>query len=301
MNPRDQRKSVVMVVDDAIESIRMINDALEEAGMTVLVALEGSQAVTISQNIIPDVVLMDALMPNMDGFETCRKLKENPDFADVPIIFMTGLSDTEHVVMGLNAGGVDYVTKPINTTELLARMDVHLTNARLSKSARDALDTAGQNLFALDSHGHLLWTTPRVAGYLPDASHPEHGSFTEQLATWLGRQPEPGHSLRLTLNGTEHSVEFLSLVDNREYLLRLREVQNQSTSAASLRERFDLTRRESDVLLWIANGKTTREIGQILDMSPRTVNKHLEQVFRKLGVENRTAAAASAIRFLATR
>ncbi|MGO1233721.1 MAG: response regulator, partial [Marinobacter sp.] len=149
MKLHDDQKTVVMVVDDAVDSIRMINDALEEAGMTVLVALEGNQALTISQNITPDVVLMDALMPHMDGFETCRRLKENPAFADIPIIFMTGLSDTEHVVMGLNAGGVDYVTKPINTTELLARMDVHLANARMTKSARFALDTAGQNLFAV--------------------------------------------------------------------------------------------------------------------------------------------------------
>lgn len=112
MKLHDDRKTVVMVVDDAVDSIRMINDALEEAGMTVLVALEGSQALNISRNITPDVVLMDAMMPNMDGFETCRRLKQNPAFIDVPILFMTGLSDTEHVVMGLNAGGVDYVTNP---------------------------------------------------------------------------------------------------------------------------------------------------------------------------------------------
>ena len=111
MKLHDDQKTVVMVVDDAVDSIRMINDALEEAGMMVLVALEGNQALTISRNITPDLVLMDALMPHMDGFETCRRLKENAAFADIPIIFMTGLSDTEHVVMGLSAGGVDYVNK----------------------------------------------------------------------------------------------------------------------------------------------------------------------------------------------
>lgn len=296
----DDRKTVVMVVDDDIDSIRMINDALEEAGMTVLVALEGNQALTISQNITPDVVLMDAMMPNMDGFETCRRLKENPAFADIPIVFMTGLSDTEHVVMGLNAGGVDYVTKPINTTELLARMDVHLANARMTRSARCALDTAGQNLFAVDRDGNLLWGTPQVSRCLPENHHPEYPDFRAQLEEWLSHQPEPGHSLPLRVLEAPRSVEFLALVDNREYLLRLKTPQNQNSAAAALRERFELTLRESDVLLWIANGKTNREIGQILDMSPRTVNKHLEQVFRKLGVENRTAAAASAIRLLAT-
>jgi DNA-binding NarL/FixJ family response regulator len=299
MKLHDDQKTVVMVVDDAVDSIRMINDAMEEAGMTVLVALEGNQALTISHNITPDVVLMDALMPHMDGFETCRRLKENPAFADIPIIFMTGLSDTEHVVMGLNAGGVDYVTKPINTTELLARMDVHLANARMTRSARSALDTAGQNLFAVDREGNLLWGTPQVCRLLPDTGHPEFSDVRARLEEWLGHNPDPGHSMPVDIMGTARSVEFLALVDNREYLLRLKTPQSQNSATAALRQRFELTLRESDVLLWIANGKTNREIGQILDMSPRTVNKHLEQVFRKLGVENRTAAAASAIRLLA--
>jgi DNA-binding response OmpR family regulator/DNA-binding CsgD family transcriptional regulator len=288
-----------MVVDDAIDSIRMISDALETAGMTVLVALEGNQALTISQNITPDIVLMDAIMPNMDGFETCRRLKQNPEFIDTPIIFMTGLSDTEHVVMGLKSGGVDYVTKPINTSEVLARMEVHLTNARMARSARMALDRAGQNLFAVDRNGEILWATPQVHHRLTDGDTCHQKQLGQHLKEWLAHSPENGHSLTLDFLAEPHSVEFLTLVDSREYLLRLHEVQQSTTATASLRERFSLTGRESDVLLWIANGKTNREIGQILDMSPRTVNKHLEQVFRKMNVENRTSAAAAAIKCLA--
>lgn len=298
-NLHNTRKTVVMVVDDAIDSIRMISDALETAGMTVLVALEGNQALTISQNITPDIVLMDAIMPNMDGFETCRQLKQNPQFIDTPIIFMTGLSDTEHVVMGLNSGGVDYVTKPINTAEVLARMQVHLTNARMTRSARRALDTAGQNLFAVDHKGDILWATPQVHERLTSGDAGHQKQLGHCLKGWLAHKPEIGHSLTLDFLPVPHSLEFLTLVDNREFLLRLHEVQQPSTATAALREKFSLTGRESDVLLWIANGKTNREIGQILDMSPRTVNKHLEQVFRKLGVENRTSAAALAIRYLA--
>ena len=299
MNTPDTRKTVVMVVDDAVDCIRMINDALESAGMTVLIALEGSQALTISQNITPDIVLMDAIMPNMDGFETCRQLKKNPDFIDTPIIFMTGLSDTEHVVMGLNSGGVDYVNKPINTTELIARMQVHLTNARMARSARAALDNAGQNLFAVDHAGNVLWATPQVHRRLTDGGSGTQSQLGHSLNTWLSRNPESGHNLTLDFLLEPHAVEFLALVDQREYLLRLHEIQKPSAATSALRERFSLTGRESDVLLWIANGKTNREIGQILEMSPRTVNKHLEQVFRKLGVENRTSAAAAAIKCLA--
>ena len=101
--------------------------------------------------MLPDVILMDALMPGTDGFETCRRLKQNKALAHVPVIFMTGLSDTEHIIEGLEAGGVDYVTKPIVPGELLARIRVHLANARIAHSARTALDAFGRFLLAATS------------------------------------------------------------------------------------------------------------------------------------------------------
>jgi DNA-binding response OmpR family regulator/DNA-binding CsgD family transcriptional regulator len=303
MNTKQER-SVVLVIDDSIESIHMLNDVLEEAGFTVLVALEGSQALTITKNIKPDIILLDAIMPNMDGFETCKQLKLNPQLIDVPIIFMTGLSDTEHVVMGLTAGGVDYVTKPINADEIIARMRVHLTNARMTQSARMALDTAGQYLFTVDLHGQLLWATPQVNQLLAAAESEQNIEalnlrLASVLADWLKHKPETGHLLKLPNLLQPLTIEMLNFIDNREYLLRLSNPHKPADDTHALKEQFGVTEREADVLLWIANGKTNREIGQILDMSPRTVNKHLEQVFRKLGVENRTSAAAIAIKCLA--
>ncbi|HSX50431.1 MAG TPA: DNA-binding response regulator, partial [Cellvibrio sp.] len=271
---------------------------------TVLVALEGAQALTITKNIRPDIILLDAIMPNMDGFETCKHLKLNPQLTDVPIIFMTGLSDTEHVVMGLTAGGVDYVTKPINPDELIARMRVHLANARITQSARAALDTAGQYLFTIDLHGQLVWATPQVyqlldgAGATADSIALTH-SISQQLREWINHKPETGRQLPLQQVTQELNVEMLNLIDGKEYLLRLTNPPKPADDTQSLKQQFSVTGREADVLLWIANGKTNREIGQILEMSPRTVNKHLEQIFKKLGVENRTSAAAVAIKCLA--
>jgi DNA-binding response OmpR family regulator/DNA-binding CsgD family transcriptional regulator len=299
-----QERNVVLVIDDSIESIHMLNDVLEEANFTVLVALEGSQALTITKNIKPDIILLDAIMPNMDGFETCKQLKLNPQLVDVPIIFMTGLSDTEHVVMGLTAGGVDYVTKPINADELIARMRVHLTNAHMTQSARMALDTAGQYLFTVDLNGQLLWATPQVNQLLISAeSETDLEALNVRLAAiltaWLKHKPETGNQLKLPNLVQPMTIEMLNFIDNREYLLRLSNPHKPADDTHALKEQFGVTGREADVLLWIANGKTNREIGQILEMSPRTVNKHLEQVFRKLGVENRTSAAAIAIKCLA--
>jgi DNA-binding response OmpR family regulator/DNA-binding CsgD family transcriptional regulator len=292
--------NVVLVVDDSLDSIHMLNDVLEDAKFTVLVALEGSQALTITRNIRPDIILLDAVMPHMDGFETCKRLKQNPQLADVPIIFMTGLSDTEHIVMGLGAGGVDYITKPIKADELIARMRVHLANARITQSARNALDSAGQFLLTLDKQGELLWATPQVFELLNSAGATTETrlkeSVSQQLRDWLSHKPEPGRQLTLGGLAKPFNVEILSLMDGKEFLLRLNKSHEPAEDVQTLKQQFSVTGREADVLLWIANGKTNREIGQILEMSPRTVNKHLEQIFKKLGVENRTSAAAIAIR-----
>jgi DNA-binding response OmpR family regulator len=92
---------------------------------------------------------MDALMPGLDGFETCKRMKQKPGLAAVPIVVMTGLTEIEHVIRGLEAGGIGYVTKPVSPNEVVARVGVHLASARLTRSAHLALDTAGRFLVAV--------------------------------------------------------------------------------------------------------------------------------------------------------
>ncbi len=154
-------RDTVLIVDDSPQTLGFLTEALERAGYSVLIATSGSAALGIAERITPDMILMDAIMPGMDGFETCRQLKANPAISQVPIVFMTGLTETEHIVHALEAGGVDYLTKPINIDELRARIKVHLTNARSVQSARVALDASGRHLFAVDQDGALLWSTPR--------------------------------------------------------------------------------------------------------------------------------------------
>jgi len=166
---KKESRDIVLVVDDSPETLRMLTDAIEDAGMTVLVAREGEYALSIIERVLPDIILMDALMPGTDGFETCRRLKQNKALAHVPVIFMTGLSDTEHIIQGLEAGGVDYVTKPLVPGELLARIRVHLANARISHSARTALDAFGRFLLAASGSGRILWCTPQAGRLLGKA------------------------------------------------------------------------------------------------------------------------------------
>ena len=131
---------VVLIVDDVPDNLSVLHDALDESGFTVLLATSGEAALQRALQALPDVVLLDAMMPGMDGFEVARRLKAMPQTAHIPIIFMTGLTETEHLVAALESGAVDYVTKPIKPKEVLARMAVHLSGARERRKTRNALD-----------------------------------------------------------------------------------------------------------------------------------------------------------------
>ncbi len=301
MSQQAENGAIVLVVDDSPEALGMLNEALEQAGYTVLVALEGRQAITIAEKITPDIILMDAIMPHLDGFDTCRAMQENPELSNVPVLFMTGLTDTDSIIRALDAGGVDYLGKPVDPDELIARMRVHLANARKTASAQSALDSAGQHLFTLDRDGRILWSTPQTKALFKRARADEswqRGAMAEQLLSWLAHDPRPNQALRLQGCPSPLEVRLVERAAGREVLLRLLDAATPSGSER-LRAALPLTGRESEVLYWIGNGKTNREIGQILDNSPRTINKHLEQIYRKLEVSNRTSAAAIAIRVLA--
>ncbi|MBI5780457.1 MAG: response regulator [Rhodocyclales bacterium] len=207
-----REREVILLIDDAPDTVRMIAEALDETGYTVLVATDGATALKRLERITPDAVLLDACMPGMDGFETCRRLKQTPGMRTVPVIFMTGLAETERLVEGLSAGGIDYLVKPVVPDELVARLQAHLRVAREMNAVMRA-----------------------------------RGEDAEPDAALL---PNP------------------------------------------------LTQREMDVLEWVARGKTNRDVADILGMSPRTVNKHLEHIYEKLGVETRTAAVARLARLV---
>ena len=210
--PPLREREVILLIDDAPDTVRMIADSLDEVGYTVLVATDGTTALKRLERMIPDAVLLDACMPGMDGFETCRRLKQAPGMRTVPVIFMTGLAETERLVEGLSAGGIDYLVKPVVPDELVARLQAHLRVAREMNAAMSARNKDAEPTAAL--------------------------------------LPNP------------------------------------------------LTQREMDVLEWVARGKTNRDVAEILGMSPRTVNKHLEHIYEKLGVETRTAAVAQFARLV---
>jgi DNA-binding NarL/FixJ family response regulator len=286
--PRD----IVLLVDDVPQSLGALQSELESEGYTVLVAASGEAALQSLDLVAPDMVLMDALMPGLSGFDTCRRIKAHAAWAHIPVIFMTGLSDTSHIVEGFDAGGVDYVVKPVQAQEVRARLATHLRNARAVRMAREALDVGGNGVVVVDTRGRTAWQSPRARDWLVEF------------------QPQTPVGARVAWLDPAQSTCQMSAPDGRVLMARrlgdigmgesmwLLHVQSAGESAPSRLATASLTPRETEVLSWIAKGKTNRDVGDILGLSPRTVNKHLEHVFEKLGVETRAAAAALASREL---
>jgi DNA-binding response OmpR family regulator/DNA-binding CsgD family transcriptional regulator len=307
---------LVLIVDDIPDNLAVLHDALDESGYTVLVATDGASAIARAAQSLPDIVLLDALMPGMDGFEVARRLKADQATAPIPIVFMTALTDTEHVLAAFAAGGVDYVSKPVRPREVVARIAAHLQSARQASQARNALDAFGHASIALrPTDGRVLWQTPLacdlmkrhfgagaaaapISGAASSVAAPLHAPAS--LCDWVrGRvalppdAPAPeGADTWTCVTGTQRlhcSLHPASAED--EWLLVLTE-SNNGAAIEALSLQFRLTAREAEVLYWVAQGKTNRDIGDILGTRPKTITKHLEHVFEKLGVETRTAAAA---------
>ncbi len=229
MITENKKRDVALIVDDSPETLRLLTDALDGAGMTVMVALDGAAAMRIVDQITPDIVLLDAVMPGLDGFETCRRLKRDAGLDHVPIIFMTGLAETEHIVRGLEAGGVDYVTKPIAVEEMLARIRVHLANARLTQSARAALDVSGRYLLAVNGVGKIMWATPQAQKLLSDTLSPDSDDdvvLPDPIPQWLdqARKGKAGSkaAIMTALPGNEQlRLQYMGRLGTNEFLLRL--------------------------------------------------------------------------------
>jgi DNA-binding NarL/FixJ family response regulator len=311
-------RHVVLIVDDVPDNLAVLSDALDESGHIVLVATDGAGALERLQRITPDLILLDAVMPGMDGFETCRRIKLLKHVDQIPVVFMTGLTETEHVVKGFEVGGIDYVTKPIRPQEIVARVSAHIRTARMMSQARGVIDAGANAVIVLNANGMPLWQSNKASYWLEKyfAVGRDQAGITKlppRLQSWLneslalqqhgGQAAEP---LTVTCDDGVLSVRLERNERTAELTLLLNEKSPEQTqaervaagSAGPQLDQYRLTPRETDVLNWLAKGKTNRDIAEILGMSPRTVNKHLEHIFIKLGVETRSAAVGMAIHHL---
>ncbi|MBT9467169.1 DNA-binding response regulator [Hydrogenophaga sp.] len=286
---------VILVVDDAVDTLRMLGDALVSEGYVVLAARDAEEALERFEVAVPDGVLLDAVMPGMDGFAFCEHIKATPAWSHVPIVFMTGLSESDQILRGFACGGVDYVVKPLRIPEVMARLATHVRNARVTRLAQEAVDVAGMGTVVLDTQGRMAWRSPQATAWLALAFGAD-AAAGKRAGEWLGTALSNTETTRDLGRHGRLLARNMGQGNLGESMLLLT-LTPDSAAAQRLRD-IALTPRETEVLSWLAKGKTNRDIADILGMSHRTVNKHLEHVFEKLGVETRSAAAAIAGRLL---
>ncbi len=139
-------KATVLIVDDNPTNLDLLFDSLSQANFKVLIAKDGQNAIRQATLAQPDAILLDIVMPGLDGLETCRRLKDRTETNDIPVIFLTALTDTIDKVGGFKAGAVDYITKPFQQAEVLARLETHLTIRSLQKSLQEKNERLEQEI-----------------------------------------------------------------------------------------------------------------------------------------------------------
>ncbi len=293
---------IAMIVDDTPGNLALLSDTLSEAGYRVLVATDGLSALEQIAYLKPDIILLDIMMPGIDGFETCNRLKSSPETADIPVLFMTALSELDNLLRGFDEGAVDYIVKPIRPPEVLARVEVQLTQSRNLRRVENALNNSPFSALAIDSVGNITWLTPGGIRWLDEflqkhgltGRHEVGSPLPKPLLDWINRRLElidKSESFESYRAGAGFLAKIMPCQSAGESLLVL-EKHSGEWDLDWVRSSLGLTVREAEILMWISRGKTNKDVGLILGSSPRTINKHLEHIFEKLGVATRAAAVS---------
>jgi DNA-binding response OmpR family regulator/DNA-binding CsgD family transcriptional regulator len=313
----------VMVVDDIPANVDVVLGFLTEAGYRVLVADSGVRGIEQLELELPDLILLDLMMPGLDGIETCRRIKARPDWKHIPIIMMTAADELSKKLTAFNAGAVDFLTKPIQPEEVHARVETHLQlrelqakleeanhsltqrNQELAEEIELRLDaekqlegSLSQALLIADRQGELLFAT-RQAKILLDTffvdATPKR--IPTELSGWLNSEDNMKPLVVINKKRGEIEIDHFALSKSGNLSLMRMEHRNGDNGPKALLA-LGLTAREAEVLYWMTEGKTNPEIAIILDSSINTVKKHANNLFAKLGVETRTAAARAALAVL---
>jgi len=207
----------VLVVDDTPKNIQVLGSMLREAGYNINVATNGQQAIEALGRVLPDLILMDVIMPVMDGFEACKRIKAMPEYAHIPIVFLTAKVETEDLLKGFELGAIDYVTKPFNTAELLKRVDTHITLSKLrSELAEKVKQLTGamghieqlhreQDAFLRHELNNVIGP---IAGYAEMLRTQLSPSLTEKQTKWLGAILNGSASMKHMLDQMKKLQEF---------------------------------------------------------------------------------------------
>ena len=195
-----KKETTILLVDDNPENLGVLAKLLAKSDRLLTIAQDGAAALETMKDKRPDLILLDIMMPGMNGFETCKRLKQDATLADIPIIFLTALQEKEDVIAGLKLGAVDYVTKPFNEKELLTRVNTHLELQAVKEELRESIATRDK-LFSIISHdlGGMFAGMQSLAQLLTDKKTPPDAETREKWLKMLMQSATNGYELLTNL------------------------------------------------------------------------------------------------------
>lgn len=320
INP-DKTPRTLLIIDDTINNLRVAVDLLDAYGFRILTASDGESGIERAHLAQPDLILLDVRMPGLDGFECCRRLKAHPGTAHIPVIFMTALTDTDNKVRGFELGGVDYVSKPFDAGELLARVRTHLELADLRRGLEQRVEERTAALAAeVAQRKRIQADQSMLLDLLRDQSEQLRALTRQSLADEANTPaayPSPAlaaqiEAVRIVLAQMDNQLQT---AETEPDALSADALRRQSLHALSLLKSiadaldrpplppahtngmarlqedplFKLTTREYEVLQLIGQGKSNAEIADILVVSRSTVSSYRSRILTKLGVSDTPA------------
>jgi len=222
-------KPTILIVDDTPNNLEVVRNILIAQGYTATTAISGDRAIKRLHKHVPNLILLDVQMPGIDGFETCQQIKQNPHWAKIPIIFLTALTDTDNIVKGFALGAVDYISKPFQEAELLARVETHLRIDSLTKHLEHTLGDLKKTQAQLIQAEKMSSLGQMVAGVAHEINNPisfikgnltplgEHFSDVKGLLTLYQREyPHPSPSIQ----EKQEAIDLNFLMKDLENILR---------------------------------------------------------------------------------
>ena len=320
----------VLIVDDVVDNLHLLIDHLLSEGYQVRIAANGESALRRIRTHKPDIVLLDVNMPGMDGFETCRRLKAEPEMADVPVLFLTVASDLDDKARGFAAGGVDYITKPVDRAEVLLRLRTHLELARLRREqarhnaelesrvaarTEELRDEVARRTRSEQEKDILLDVVRKQSEHLQrltlqlvEAQNRQRHLLTDDIAPQIRQHLEPmDRQIQQLLALAENAGprgDLRQLVQKLHSLQRvcqrLSEIASEEISdEAPIRSNplLLLSEREREVLLLTVNSYSTDEIARMLHVTPATVRTYRRRLMQKLEVKDNPELVRFAVRY----
>jgi len=274
----EHNRGVILIVDDEPFALQYLQSLLEGEGYAVASATNGRLALDQVKERQPELVLLDIMMPIMDGYETCRRLKQNPEFADLPVLFLSSLDNADEKMNAFAVGGVDYVTKPFSKREILVRVKNHLTMYRIRNRLSSELDQRQLELIRQENEVRDVNTALKV---LLTAIEREKQDLAATVQFNADKLIIPRISKMVEVESPEERKELFKLI--RQNFQQLTE----SLVPGRQNLTMTLTPTELQVANLIKQDKTSKEISRICNMSPSTVASHRKMIRKKLGITNK--------------